>query len=128
MLRIISPNDWHLRWCFELEQTARLLFFFEMTTHKDYKFSVTIHSDDLALVHCFRGLTMHCQATHNARIPWGGTKRSDWVRDGHQVTFHFSSKYYREALLKEAERLFPQDLWKKMRESDNDPAKPQTEE
>ncbi len=99
-----------------------------MSTHKDYKFSVTVHTDDLAVLYCLRGLTMHCQATGNARIPWGGTKRADWQRDGHRVTFHFSSKFYREHFLKESERLFPNGLWKKVTESDTDPATKQTKD
>jgi len=83
-----------------------------MSLLKDYKFSVTVHTDDLAVLYCLRGLTMHCQATGNARIPWGGTKRNDWQRDEHRVTFHFQ-QVYREHFLRETERLFPNDLWKK---------------
>jgi hypothetical protein len=98
-----------------------------MSNHKDYKFSVTVHTDDLAVLYSLRGLTMYCQATGNPRIPWGGTKRSDWQRDSHCVTFHFSSKIYRESFSKEAVRLFPANLWKQIREDDNDPATPQNE-
>jgi hypothetical protein len=96
--------------------------------HKDYKFSVTIHTEDLPVLYCLRGLTMHCQATGNARIPWGGTKRSDWQRDAHRVTFHFSSKFYREHFLREAERLFPSSIWQKICESDTDPATKQSKD
>lgn len=96
--------------------------------HKDYKFSVTVHTDDLAVLYCLRGLTMHSQTTGNARIPWGGTKKGDWQRDNHQVTFHFSSRYYREDFLKEAGRLFPNGLWQKIAESDNDPGSPQSKD
>lgn len=97
-----------------------------MTQHAQYKYSVTMHSDDLSLIFCLRALSQHAQETGNARIPWGGTKKEDWERDGHNVTFHFSDATYREAFLKDVERLLPQHLRKKIRQSDNDPATPQT--
>jgi len=98
-----------------------------MNGHQLYRFSVTIHSDDLALVGCLRALSQHAQATGNPRIPWGGTKREDWQRDKHKVTFRFSSQTYREDFLKQVERLLPSGLWQKVAESDNDPATPQTD-
>ena len=45
-----------------------------MGQHSRYCFSVTIHSDDLAVVNCLRALSQFGQATGNNRIPWGGTK------------------------------------------------------
>jgi hypothetical protein len=95
-------------------------------THKDFHYSVTIQTDDLALLGCLRALTQHLQVTGNARIPWGGTKREDWERDGHHATFHFSSSDYREEFLRHARRLLPANLWRVTREKDDDPAKPQT--
>src|SRR5581483_11878150 len=96
-----------------------------MSQHRDYKYSVTIHSDDLALVCAMRGLSLHCQETGNARIAWGGTKRGDWQRDGHKVTFHFNSTRYRDNFISEATRLFPTG-WEKTVQSDKDPATPQS--
>lgn len=96
------------------------------STHKDFHFSVTIHTDDLAALGCLRSLSQHSQATGNARIPWGGTKREDWVRDHHHATFRFTSTIYREDFLRHAKRLLPTEIWRIASQSDTDPAQPQT--
>lgn len=95
-----------------------------MTTHQDHKFSVTIHTDDLAVVNCLRALSKFSQKTGNNNIPWGDTKDKDWERAQHQVTFRFSSEAYREGFLSELNRLLPKQLWDEVRRSNNDPAKP----
>lgn len=99
-----------------------------MTTvsqHSDHKFSVTIHTDDLAVVGCLRALAKFSQKTGNNNIPWGGTKDKDWERDRHRVTFRFSTPSYRDGLIAEAERLLPKLLWAVIHKSDDDPATPQ---
>jgi hypothetical protein len=96
-----------------------------MSQHMMYRYSVTIKTDDLAVLHCLRALSAYAQRTGNTRIPWGGTKKEDWERDNRHVTFHFSKPEYRESFIKEAFRLLPRDLWNKVRQSDNDPASPQ---
>lgn len=93
--------------------------------HSDYKYSITIHSDDLAVVNCLRALAQFSQKTGNNRIPWGGTKDEDWKRDGSCVTFRFTAADYRAGYLLEIKRLLPQHLWSIVGQSDNDPAKPQ---
>lgn len=98
-----------------------------MSKHYLFHYSVTIASDDLALVGCLRGLSQHCQPTINPRIPWGGTKKSDWLRDGRQVTFRFTSATYLSDFLQEVERLLPRDRWRMVRQSDDDPAQPQAD-
>lgn len=95
------------------------------TLHPAYKYSVTVHSEDLAVVNCLRALSQFSQKSGNNRIPWGGTKYEDWKREGLCVTFHFSTADYRAGFLAEAKRLLPQQFWSVMRQSDNDPAKPQ---
>ena len=94
--------------------------------HSDYQYSVTIHTDDLALVGCFRSLSQHCQRVGSVYIPWGGTKEEDWQIDAHCVTFRFTKPEYRQKLVEEALRLLPRDLWREVRRSDNDPARPQS--
>lgn len=96
-----------------------------MSTHKEFHFSITIHTDDLALLGCFRSLSQHAQATGNARIPWGGTKREDWQRDKHQATFHFTSSLYRDDFLHHSRRLLPAGMWQVVAQRDDDPATPQ---
>lgn len=95
-----------------------------MTIHADHKFSITIFSDDLAVVNCLRSLSKFSQKTGNNNIPWGGTKDRDWERDGHEVTFPFSSQEYREGFVSVAERLLPRHLWREIDRSDNNPAVP----
>lgn len=96
-----------------------------MTTHPDHRFSVTIHTDDLAVVNCLRALSKFSQRTGNNNIPWGGTKDADWQGDAHCVTFRFSSAEYREGFVSELTRLLPRNLWQEEACSDNDPAIPQ---
>ena len=95
-------------------------------SHAAYKYSITVKSDDLAVVNCLRSLSQYSQQSSNNRIPWGGTKDQDWKRDGHSVTFRFTTPEYRVGFVAEARRLLPVSLWSVVRESDNDPAHPQT--
>lgn len=95
-----------------------------MTTHSDHKFSITMFSNDLAVVNCLRSLSKFSQKTGNNNIPWGGTKDKDWGRDGHKVTFHFSSRRYRDDFASVVERLLPRSLWEEISRSDNNPAVP----
>ena len=94
-----------------------------MSLHSSYRFSVTIRSDDLAVVNCLRSLSEFSQKSGNNRIPWGGTKDRDWKRDGHSVTFRFTMPEYRAGFLAEAKRLLPTSLWSVAAQSDNNPAK-----
>jgi hypothetical protein len=95
-----------------------------MTTQKDPKYSITIHTDDLAVVNCLRALNKYSQRTGNNNIPWGGTKDKDWKRDRHEVTFRFSSPVYRESFVAELRRVLPQSVWNEIGRSDDDPSKP----
>ena len=95
-------------------------------SHADYKFSVSVHSDDLAVVNCLRSLAQFSQQSGNNRIPWGGTKDHDWRGSGNTVTFHFTTAEYRAGFVREASRLLPKSLWSVVAESDNDPATPQS--
>ena len=95
-----------------------------MTTHADHKYSITIHTDDLAVVNCLRALSKYSQRTGNNNIPWGGTKDKNWERDGHNVTFRFSSPEYREGFIAELNRLLSTSLWQEVDRSNNDPAIP----
>lgn len=96
-----------------------------MSGHSLYKFSATIHTDDLAVVGCLRALAKFSQKRGNNNIPWGGTKDEDWARDGQKATFRFSTSEYRTLFLDELHRLLPDKLWDLAATSDNDPASPQ---
>jgi hypothetical protein len=95
-----------------------------MTTHVDHKYSITIHSDDLAVVNCLRALSKYSQKTGNNNIPWGGTKDKDWNKRHHEVTFHFSDAAYRDGFVHELRRLLPEGLWRETDRDDADPATP----
>lgn len=95
-----------------------------MGEHNKYKYSITILTDDLAVVNCLRALSQYSQKIGNNRIPWGNTKDSDWKAANHRVTFRFTSPEYREGYLSEIKRIIPSGLWKEFGRSDNDPAKP----
>lgn len=96
-----------------------------MTEHQKYKYSVTIYSNDLAIINCLRSLAQYSQKTGNNRIPWGGTKDSDWKRSQKEVTFRFTEEKYRIVFLDETKRLLPNDLFKIVSQDNNNPAKPQ---
>lgn len=95
-----------------------------MTTHADHRFSVTILTNDLAVVNCLRSLSKFSQKTGNNNIPWGGTKDKDWRRNSNKVTFYFSSPEYRDGFIFELNRLLPKDLWNEISRNDNIPAVP----
>ena len=97
-----------------------------MSEHSKYHYSTKIKTDDEAVLQCLRALSLYAQSTGNNRIPWGGTKKGNWERDKHHVTFHFSTPKYREKFLEEVFRLIPKNLWDKKGENDNDPAMPQS--
>ena len=97
-----------------------------MSTHVDHRFSITVRTDDLAILYCLRALADYSQETGNTRITWGGTKKADWERGGRCVTFRFSKPEYRTKFNKEADRVLPNNSWSKVRESDNDPATPRS--
>ena len=98
-----------------------------MSTHADFHYSITVLTEDLAVLHCLRGLSMFAQKEGNKRIPWGGTKETHWRRHNSHATFYFTSPAYRAGFLQEATRLLPQGSWMRVGDSDENPAKPQTE-
>ena len=82
-----------------------------MSNRGSYRFTVTLHTDDLAVVYCLRALADLCQETGNTRITWGGTRKVDWERSGNRVTFRFTNAEYRANLLSEARRLLGEENW-----------------
>ncbi len=96
-----------------------------MTQHSDHRFSITMQSDDLAVVGCMRALAKFSQATGNNNIPWGGTKDADWRKSDGNVTFRLSTPGYHDRFRSECDRLLRGD-WAEARRSDADPAQPQS--
>ncbi len=94
--------------------------------HSDHHYSITVHSDDLAVINCLRALADFSQKVGNKRIAWGGTTDSAWKAAGNRITLRFTSTTYRAGFVNEAKRLLPNDLWTVVAERDDDPAKPQS--
>lgn len=94
-----------------------------MTQYEEYHFSVTLHTDDVWVLACLRGLSFHAQATGNRSIPWGGTKEKMWNSNSHQATFRFTSEVYRSNFIAEAKRLLS-GRWTQVNVNDFDPARP----
>lgn len=94
--------------------------------HRDHHYSVTVHSDDLAIINCLRSLADFSQKVGNKRIAWGGTTDQAWRSAGNRVTFRFTSSSYRDGFLSETDRLLPTSLWAVVATSDDDPASRQS--
>lgn len=86
------------------------------------RYSITVHTDDLAVVHCLRSLCEYAEKDVKPQIGWGGTKRTDWEKDGKKITLRFSSAEYRENFISTADRLLPTESWSEVTRNNNDPA------
>jgi hypothetical protein len=89
------------------------------------RYSITCHTEDLAVVHCLRALCQHCEEDCRPQIAWGGTEEGAWRQAGNQITVRFTRPDYREAFVREAVRLLPDGSWRETARRDNDPAKRQ---
>jgi|RhiMetdeSRZDD1v2_1073273.scaffolds.fasta_scaffold2642539_2 hypothetical protein len=85
-------------------------------------FSITCKTDDLAVVHCLRGLCQHNVKDWMKQVAWGGTKEPEWRRAGNQITLRFTSPEQRESFVGDATRLLRTGSWHEVKRSDNDPA------
>lgn len=93
--------------------------------YKQCKYSITIHTDDLAVVHCLRAICEYAEVGVKPQIGWGGTKRRDWEKAGNIITLRFSSPEYRNNFVQTVARLLPQTAWHEVRRNDDDPAQRQ---
>ena len=97
-----------------------------MSQHAEYHYSITIKTDDEAVLHCLRALSQYAEESGKKMISWGGTGRQDWERGNHRVKFHFSAQEYRTKFEREALRVLLPGSWQKIDERDDDPAIPQS--
>jgi hypothetical protein len=91
--------------------------------HAAYRFSVTLKTTDIAVLHLLRALCQHCESANFKQIGWGGTGEGDWRKNGNEATFRFTSKDNRASFIAEAKRLLP-GLWNPVATNDHDPATP----
>ena len=88
--------------------------------HEEFRFSVTLHTDDLALLHCLRALCHYCESSAHKATGTAGAKQSDWDEHGHRVVLRFSTHGCRTMFVDQVERLVSRDLWKLVAQSDHD--------
>lgn len=96
-----------------------------MSEYDRCHYSITCQTDDLAVVHCLRGLSQHNVKTRHRQIAWGGTAEKDWQASGNCITLRFTAPEQREAFVCDATRLLLQGSWQEVARSDSDPARRQ---
>lgn len=92
--------------------------------HEKFHFSVTVQTDDRAVLFCLRALCQFTEKHAKPQIGWGGTETKDWIAAGNQVTFRFTTSACRDLFVKESDRLLKRQ-WRIVTISDTDPARPQ---
>jgi hypothetical protein len=94
------------------------------TDHAKFCFSVTLQTDDQAVLFCLRALCQYVETHAKPQIGWGGSGSADWKKAKGQFKLRFTTASHRQQFLIEAQRLLP-GLWHKVGTNDNDPASPQ---
>lgn len=92
--------------------------------HQKYHYSLTCHTDDPVVLHCLRAIAQFVEKGQYPQIGWDGTTRKAWKQNNQQFTVRFTSPYYRDAFIQEAQRLVS-GRWSQISSNDNDPAKRQ---
>ena len=95
-----------------------------MPDYTAYRYSVTIYTEDLAVVHCLRGLAQYTQASGSRQTAWENTGEREWRAANCMVTFHFTEPSYRDDFLESARRILQTNTWNEASQSDHDPAQP----
>ncbi len=93
------------------------------TIHEKYRYSITCHTDDKAVMFCLRSLAHFAEHGPQKNIAWGGTSDDVWQRSHHCITLRFTSPDYRHVFRQKANELLG-DRWSQRSTSDNDPATP----
>jgi hypothetical protein len=91
---------------------------------KDYpkfKFSVTCHSTDLAVVHCLRALAQWAEQHPYPQIGWGGSGEKEWQGSSGTFVLRFTDEQYRRTFIDKGTELLPQ-RWKVISTDDANPA------
>lgn len=89
------------------------------------RYSVSLQTQDLAVLHALRALSQHCYGGAYKQIAWGGTGERQWRANDDVVTFRFKSDRERATFLSECRRVLVGGLWSVVATSDNDPAEKQ---
>jgi hypothetical protein len=86
------------------------------------RFSITLQTNDLAIVHCLRALCEHNLKGCRGNIGWGGTGEGAWRSNANQIKLRFTDPSERDSFLKDAKRLLPTGSFVVLATSPNDPA------
>jgi hypothetical protein len=86
------------------------------------KYSVTVRTNEEAVLHMLRGLSQHCESGRYKQLAWGGSTAASWRLNEGRVTFRFSAPADRKLFLREASRLLSAGTWTLEGTNDNDPA------
>lgn len=93
------------------------------TAHKQYHYSATLQTQDVAVLHCLRALCQHWAGGKYPQIGWGGTTQEEWKSHAGRFIVRFTSADRRESFLADAKRLLS-GHWLEVSRSDADPASP----
>jgi hypothetical protein len=93
------------------------------TIHEMYRFSVTCHTEDKAVMYCLRALAHFAEHHAQKNIAWGGTDDESWQRDGNRITLRFTDPAFRQIFRDVADDLLG-GRWEVTSTSENDPATP----
>lgn len=91
-----------------------------MSQYPNFKFSVTVHTDDRELIGCLSALAHCCEPVNPRQIYIEGQIGSGWERNEHQATFHFSNDQNRESFIDFAKKHYAHSL-KIIEQKDNNP-------
>ena len=97
-----------------------------MGVHDKFRFSITIHTDDDAVLYCLRALCRWAQHPRGLgpggrEVGYGGTKTAEWTAAAHTVTFRFTDEKFRKKFTDKANELLPR-RWQVVSSSGADPA------
>lgn len=93
------------------------------TAHARYHFSITVQTDDVAVLHCLRALCQHWAGGQYPQMGWGGSDQGTWKSSNGKVVLRFATAAGRTSFVSDARRLLGQH-WLEVSRSDTDPASP----
>jgi hypothetical protein len=64
--------------------------------HPEFKYSITIQCESLALLAALRGLAWRAEKTQKKQVATKGTKEAVWSSNGHKATFYFTTPNSRD--------------------------------
>lgn len=88
--------------------------------HSKFRYSVTVETQDRAVLFCLRGLYECVELNPASDIPLADADVDAWTSSDGRITFRFSDPRYRSAFLGDATRLLA-GKWMRVGLRDDDP-------